>query len=57
MAAYFGTSAANDAWLMASVLPNLLFSTMNGAISVTVVPLMTQGDAQLSKRSVQNFIN
>lgn len=57
MAAYFGTSALNDAWLMASVLPNLLFSTMNGAISVTVVPLMTQADAQLSKRSVQNFIN
>lgn len=57
MAAYFGTSAANDAWLMASVLPNLLFSTINGAISVTLVPLMTQGDAQLSKRSVQNFVN
>ena len=57
MAAYFSTSAQTDAWLMASVLPNLLFSTINGAISVTLVPLMTQADNQLSKRSVQNFVN
>ncbi len=57
MAAYFSTSALTDAWLMASVLPNLLFSTINGAISVTVIPLMTQADRELSKRSVQNFIN
>ncbi len=57
MAAYFSTSALTDAWLMASVLPNLLFSTINSAISVTVIPLMTQADRDLSKRSVQNFIN
>lgn len=57
MAAYFGTSAATDAWLMASVLPNLLFSTINGTISTTVVPLMTQADAHLSKKSVERFIN
>ncbi len=57
MAAYFSTSALTDAWLMASVLPNLLFSTINGAISVTVIPLMTQADRELSKRSIQNFIN
>ncbi|MCY0880391.1 MAG: murein biosynthesis integral membrane protein MurJ, partial [Firmicutes bacterium] len=57
MAAFFGTSAANDAWLMASVLPNLLFSTVNGAISVTMVPLLTQADAQYSRRSTTNFLN
>lgn len=57
MAAYFGTSKFTDAWLMASVLPNILFSTINGAISTTVVPIMTQGDSDYSPRSVQRFIN
>lgn len=57
MAAFFGTSVMTDAWLMASALPNLLFSTINGAISVTVVPLMTQGDADFSPRSVGRFLN
>jgi putative peptidoglycan lipid II flippase len=57
MAAFFGTSVLTDAWLMASALPNLLFSTINGAISVTVVPLMTQGDAEYSSRSVMRFLN
>ncbi len=57
MAAYFGTSQATDAWLMASMLPNLLFSTVNAAISTTVVPILTQGDAQYSEPSVQRFLN
>ncbi|AEJ39464.1 integral membrane protein MviN [Sulfobacillus acidophilus TPY] len=57
MADFFGTSTATDAWLMASALPNLLFSTINGAITVTVVPLMTQADAEYSPRSVARFLN
>lgn len=57
MAAAFGTSKNTDAWLMASMLPNLLFGTINAAISTTVVPTMTQGDAQYSPRSVQRFLN
>ncbi|MCY0878746.1 MAG: murein biosynthesis integral membrane protein MurJ [Firmicutes bacterium] len=57
MAAFFGTSMFTDAWLMASALPNLLFSTLNGAISVTVVPLMTAADAEHSPRSIARFLN
>lgn len=57
MAAFFGTQMFTDAWLMASALPNLLFSTINGAISVTVVPLMTQADADYSPRSIARFLN
>lgn len=40
MAALFGTSAATDAWLMASVVPNLLFSTVNAALANVVVPVL-----------------
>lgn len=57
MAAYFGTTIFTDAWLMASVVPNLLFSTINGTISTTIIPLMTQGDTEYSSRSVQRFID
>lgn len=57
MAAAFGTSKNTDAWLMASLLPNLLFGTINSAISTTVVPTMTQGDAQYSPQSVKRFLN
>jgi putative peptidoglycan lipid II flippase len=57
MAAYFGTSQLTDAWLMASMLPNLLFSTINAAISTTMVPIMTEGDAEYSPASVQRFLN
>lgn len=57
MALFFGTSTAADSWLMASALPNLLFSTLNGALSVTVVPLMTQADDHFSRRSMERFLN
>ncbi|MDA8193261.1 MAG: murein biosynthesis integral membrane protein MurJ [Thermaerobacter sp.] len=57
MAAFFGTSAAYDAWLMASVLPNLLFSSINGAITVSMIPIMTEADTNYSPGSGQRFIN
>nr|WP_207711684.1 murein biosynthesis integral membrane protein MurJ [Sulfobacillus harzensis] len=57
MAIFFATSSSTDAWLMASALPNLLFSTVNGAISVTLVPILTDGDASYSPRSVTRFLN
>ncbi len=57
MAAMFATRGATDAWLMASALPNLLFSTINGAISVTLVPIMTQADVEYAPRSVARFLN
>jgi putative peptidoglycan lipid II flippase len=57
MALFFGTSLATDSWLMASALPNLMFSSVNGAIDVTLVPLMTQADVHYSRPSIQRFLN
>ena len=57
MAQFFGTSLLTDAWLMASALPNLMFNSVNGAINVTVVPLMTDADADYSQRSLERFLN
>lgn len=56
MAAYFGTSSLTDAWLMASVIPNLLFSSLNGSITTTVVPVMTEAETAYPRRSVQRFV-
>lgn len=40
MAALFGTTASTDIWLMASVLPNLIFGAINGALTNVIVPVM-----------------
>lgn len=40
MATLFGTSSATDTWLMASVIPNLLFGAVNSALANVVVPIM-----------------
>jgi len=56
MALMFGTSLKTDAWLIASVIPNLLFSTINGAISTTIVPVLTEGERTHSPRSMAHFI-
>ncbi len=44
MAQYFGTSGAMDAWLMASVIPNLLFGAVNATLSATVVPVWVESE-------------
>nr|WP_275107360.1 murein biosynthesis integral membrane protein MurJ [Sulfobacillus harzensis] len=41
MAAIFGTTTATDTWLMASIVPNLLFSGLNAALSNVVVPILS----------------
>ena len=40
MARMFGTSSATDAWLMASVLPNLLFASIYGQVPDVVTPML-----------------
>ncbi len=57
MALVFGTSATNDAWLIASLIPNLFFGAISGAISVTTVPLLAEADARYSPESTNVFIN
>lgn len=52
MAALFGTSAAIDNWLMASVIPNLLFNAVNTALANVIVPVMAghPGKATMDER-------
>lgn len=56
MAAIFATSSATDAWLMASVLPNLLFGALYGAVSNLVVPLYLEARQGPSRGSSNRFI-
>lgn len=41
MATIFGTTVSTDTWLMASILPNLLFGTIYSALSNVIVPVMS----------------
>lgn len=56
MAAYFATSMQTDAWLMASVLPNLLFGALYGAVANLVVPLYLQAKESPSRSSADHFV-
>ncbi|NMP24587.1 murein biosynthesis integral membrane protein MurJ [Sulfobacillus harzensis] len=40
MAALFGVSAATDSWLVASIIPSLLFEIMGGTFGMVMVPLL-----------------
>ncbi len=42
LAAHFGAGAETDAYLAASSLPSILFSTMVGAVGTTFIPVYTQ---------------
>ncbi|NMP22540.1 murein biosynthesis integral membrane protein MurJ [Sulfobacillus harzensis] len=56
MALMFGTGMDNDAWLIASALPNLLFGAIGGAITSTVVPLLAEARARVDDAWRQAFI-
>ena len=40
MAAMFGVSSATDSWLMASVIPTLLFEIIGGGYTMVLVPML-----------------
>ncbi|MDA8195363.1 MAG: murein biosynthesis integral membrane protein MurJ [Thermaerobacter sp.] len=59
MAAIFGTTLATDTWLMASVLPNLFFSTLNSTLSNVVIPILsgrTPADPR-DRRNLARYLN
>lgn len=56
MAALFATSNATDAWLMASVLPNLLFTALYGSVSNLIVPLYLESQKTSSHDNANAFI-
>lgn len=41
MAAIFGTQALTDSWLMASIVPNLMYGLMSNTITNVVVPILS----------------
>ncbi len=41
MAAVFGTQATTDSWLMASIVPNLLFGLFSNTITNVIVPVLS----------------
>lgn len=55
MAAIFGTSSATDSWLMASILPNLLFNTLNASLTNVIVPILS-GSKEKSPGDTEGFI-
>jgi putative peptidoglycan lipid II flippase len=42
MAAYFGTSQATDAWLMASIVPNLLIQALSSSLDNVLIPMLVR---------------
>ncbi|MGC8488199.1 MAG: murein biosynthesis integral membrane protein MurJ [Clostridia bacterium] len=42
MAAYFATSVATDAWLMASIVPNLLIQALSNALDNVLIPMLVR---------------
>lgn len=56
MAQFFGTSMATDAWLMASVLPNLLFGALYGAVANLVVPLYVESQKSSKRNYSKSFL-
>lgn len=60
MAFYYGTTSAADSWVIASTLPNMLFSTLFSSLSDLMVPMYvkakTTSDSE-GKRLVSEFFS
>lgn len=57
IAAFFGASYFVDAYLIALLVPNALFSVVSGALTTTVIPLITEYKEKLGQKSVLTFLN
>jgi len=56
MAAYFGTTLKEDAWLMASVIPNRLFAAIDSGLSNVLVPTLAGAETEYSGQDVRQFL-
>lgn len=56
MAAYFGTTLREDAWLMASVIPNRLFAAIDSGLSNVLVPTLAGAEAEYSAGEITQFL-
>jgi putative peptidoglycan lipid II flippase len=57
IAAFFGASYFVDAYLIASIIPRLLFGVISEAITTTIIPLITEYKIKLGQKSVAELIN
>jgi putative peptidoglycan lipid II flippase len=57
IAAFFGASYFVDAYLVASIIPRLLFGIVSEAINITIIPLITEYRIKLGQKSVGELIN
>lgn len=55
MAAYFATSAATDAWLMASIVPNLLIQALSNALDNVLIPMLVRIKEADGEHAVARF--
>lgn len=57
IAAFFGASYLVDAYLVALIIPQVLFSVVNNALTTTVIPLITEYKHKEGMKSVLSFLN
>lgn len=57
IAAFYGASALVDAYLVALTIPMALFNTVNQALSITILPLITEYDQKEGRESVLAMLN
>lgn len=57
MAAIFGTTASTDEWLIASVVPNLLFSSFDTTLTNVIIPILADTDHHTDGQIVKNYLD
>lgn len=57
LAGVFGATAATDAYLVATIIPWMLFSVVSTALSTTLIPVFTQRVHDEGEEAGQRFIN
>jgi len=57
IAAFFGASHFVDAYLVALLIPQALFSVIGGALTTTVIPLITEYEQRKGRQSVLTLLN
>ncbi len=55
MAAYFATSAETDAWLMASIVPNLLIQALSSALDNVLIPMLVRIQEEAGRLAQREF--
>ncbi|MGS0746298.1 murein biosynthesis integral membrane protein MurJ [Syntrophomonas erecta subsp. sporosyntropha] len=57
IAAFFGASYYVDAYLVALIIPQMLFSVVGGSLTTTVIPLITEYKEKEGRKSVLSLVN